>query len=303
MKETLIFKKERDLGAVITDTFTFIRNEGIELLKYIIRYGAIPLALVIITITIYTHNTLNGFNTNMDEDNLLMILFFMMVSILVFFTMTNCVVLHYIKSYIKNDGNVKNTEISDGVKKSFWSIFGLFFVIGIILVICAVISVFFMGIAAFSIDSAWAFLAVFIFIIPLIYLYNVFLISYPINIFENKRISETIGYSFTLMKGEWWMTFLTFLVMYILYYIIVLIFQVPFYIYFFANEFYAMQEISADPQTDWIGLVLNAIGNVAQYLLYGVMVVVAALVYFNLNERKNFTGTIETIDKIGQREE
>jgi hypothetical protein len=33
------------------------------------------------------------------------------------------------------------------------------------------------------------------------------------------------------------------------------------------------------------------------------MVVVAALVYFNLNERKNFTGTIETIDKIGQREE
>ena len=99
------------------------------------------------------------------------------------------------------------------------------------------------------------------------------------------------------------MTFATFLVLGILYYIIAIIFQVPQYIYFFIKGFAMAEEFSgSDPSSmfDWVYMSLSTVGMIANYLLQSILIIGTVFVYFNLNEKKHFSGTMETIDQLGQ---
>ena len=74
--------------------------------------------------------------------------------------------------------------------------------------------------------------------------------------------------------------------------------------YTFVKAFTISSEISqGDPSSmfDWVYVTLSVISNVFQYLLYIFYAIMTAFLYFNLNERKNYTGTIETIDNLGNR--
>jgi len=42
------------------------------------------------------------------------------------------------------------------------------------------------------------------------------------------------------------------------------------------------------------------IGTVAQFLLNLIGIIAGAFIYFNLNEKKNFTGTYERIANLGE---
>lgn len=101
------------------------------------------------------------------------------------------------------------------------------------------------------------------------------------------------------------MTFASLFVIFILYYIVIVIVQIPQYIYFFVNGFTVADTFSGDPTDmfDWVYTVLSSIGMLIQYLLQTIIVIATAFIYFNLNEKKNFTGTMETIDNIGNRDE
>ena len=142
-------------------------------------------------------------------------------------------------------------------------------------------------------------------LIPGIYLGVVLSTVYCIYIFEGKDVTDSISYSFKLIKENWWMTFATLLVMGILYYLVLIVFQIPQYIYFFINAFTSAQVSSVDPSDmfDWVYVALSSIGIIAQYLLLTIMVICTVFVYFNLNEKKNFTGTMETIDSLGDSHE
>ena len=183
---------------------------------------------------------------------------------------------------MKNGGTVIREEVSQGVKKDFWKLIGTGFLVGLIVVVGAMFCV-----------------------IPGIYFGVVFSIAYAVVVFEEREVSDVISYCFNLIKDEWWITFATLFVTGLLYYFIMVVFQVPQYIYFFIKAFTASQEISADPASmfDWVYILLTTIGMVFQYLLYTIMVICSAFIYFNLNEKKNFTGTMETIDSIGKQQE
>jgi len=80
---------------------------------------------------------------------------------------------------------------------------------------------------------------------------------------------------------------------------------VPQYIYMFAKDFTMTEQFSGDPSMmiDWGYIILTALGLIVQYLMQILIVITTVFVYFNLNEKKNFTGTMETIESIGNREE
>ncbi|NNJ81935.1 MAG: hypothetical protein HKP11_07045, partial [Flavobacteriaceae bacterium] len=108
------------------------------------------------------------------------------------------------------------------------------------------------------------------------------------------------------IKGQWWTTFATLIVVWVIYYVVLFIFQVPQYIYFFTKEFTVSEtyiEGSPVEAFDWIDMALSSFGVIAQYLLQTFLVLASAFIYFNLNEKKNFTGTMETIESLGNREE
>ncbi len=289
MNEKIQFKQQRELGSILTDTFKFLRLNGKQLFGLIFRIAG-PALLVLVFAYVYYMQTvfggMGGFGvTNSVEDftgGFLLAMLVLMISAMVYYALLYGTVLHSIRSYVKNDGNIIKEEVTAGVRQNFWSLLGLSILVGLMvgfgLVLC---------------------------LIPGIYLAVPLALTYSIHIFEKRDVTDSISYSFKLIKNEWWITFATFLVIGILYYVILMIFQVPQYIYFFIKGFAIAETVSADPAEmfDWVYMALSSIGIIAQYLLQAILVIATALIYYNLNEKKNFTGTMETIESIGGREE
>ncbi len=289
MNEIIRFKQQRELGTILTDIFKFIRLNWKSLFSLILKISG-PALLVLIAAYIYYMQSVFGSmglmqNLEAFENlgaNSFVAVLFLFVSILVYYSLLNGVILHCIKSYIKNNGIISKKEVTAGVKDDFWKLIGTSFLVGIITVFGMMFCV-----------------------IPGIYLGVVLSTAFAVVVFERREVTDAISYCFKLIKNEWWITFANLLVVFLLYYFINLIFQVPQIIYLFIKGFSMVQEISADPSMmfDWVYILITSIALIFQYLLYSIIVLCAAFIYFNLNEKKNFTGTLETIESLGERDE
>ena len=282
------FKKQRELGGILTDTFKFVRLEGKSLLGMILKFAGPALLIVLLAYIYYMQVTAGSFDilavgqsSAVFGANMLVALFAMIVSGLAFYALMYGTVLHYIKSYIKNNGTVVKAEVSAGIKNSFWNLLGISFLVGLMTIV-----------------------GIFLCIAPGIYVGTVLATTYAIHVFEGRSVTDSISYSFQLIKGEWWITFATLLVIGLLYYVITIIFSLPGIIYSLISVFTMSQKASVNPADmfDWVYIALNVIGMIGQYLLYAIMVISTAFIYFNLNERKHFTGTMETIETLGKRD-
>ena len=288
MNETIHFKKQRELGTILTDIFKFIRLNWKPLFGLIIKIAG-PALLVLIAAYVYYMQSIFGSLGILQSfeafesfgATTLLSIFLLLLSGIVYYSLLNGVVLHYVKSYIENNGMVSTEAVTAGVREDFWKLIGTSFLVGII--------------AGFGMLFC---------VIPGIYLWVVLSTAYSVVIFEKRDVIDTISYCFNLIKNEWWMTFATLIVVFLLYYFITMIFQVPQLVYFFIKSIAMHQEISADPTSmfDWVYIVLSSIALIFQYLLYTIIVLCGAFIYFNLNEKKYFTGTMETIDSIGERD-
>ena len=61
MKEKIEFKKERELGTILSDTFKFLRLEGKNLFGYILRIAGPALFILVISFVVYTKAIGNSF--------------------------------------------------------------------------------------------------------------------------------------------------------------------------------------------------------------------------------------------------
>ncbi|WP_074407836.1 MULTISPECIES: hypothetical protein [Aquimarina] len=283
------FKKKRELGDILTDTFAFIRQNGKSLLSVLLKTSGIPFILLLLASAYYAHSSANIFdpvsirNGGMyNSGTLIIALFSMLATLLVFYALLFGTVLHYIKNYIENKGNVDLEIVLHGVKKDFGNIIGLGILSGLItffgFMLCA---------------------------IPGIYLYVPMSLVFSILVFRGTSISDAINDSFLLIKNEWWITFATLFVIAILIGVIGFVFSIPALIYTFTKTFTAASEGSlADPSTmvDWVFIALNTLSSAAQYILYIITAISTAFIYYNLNERKHATGALEQIDSLGKSE-
>lgn len=285
MKETIDFKQQRELGTIITDVFKFVRIEGKELGGLILKITGPALLAVIFSYVYYTQSTLGNFEAIFMQQefssNILLSLFLLFGSVVVFYALIYSTVLLYIKSYVANQGHVQVETVSREIKEYFWGMLGLNLLTGIIVAVGIIFCV-----------------------LPGIYLMVCLTLAFPILIFERNDIGAAISNSFKLIKEEWWNTFATLFVIYILYSIITMIFQLPQLLYMFVKGFTMSNEVSGNPFEfiDWVSITLDVIAMVAGYLMFTFILISIAFVYFHLNEKKNFTGTLENIDKLGQRE-
>lgn len=288
MKEKVQFKKQRELGAVLTDTFKFIRLTWRTLFGLIFRIAGPALLILVLSYVFYMQTAFSNFGSvgiTSDPEtftvSILLAFVLIVLSGIAYSALIYGTVMHAIKSYINNDGEIVKQEVIDGVKKNFWSLAGLSVLFFLIVFVGALVC-----------------------FLPGIYLGVVLATIYAIHVFEGQGVTESISHSFNLIKGEWWITFATFLVVFLLYYFIMFIFQIPGYIYFFAKGFTMAQQVSADPSDmfDWGYIAINGVALFAQYMLYVIIVLSTAFVYFNLNEKKNSTGTLEAIESLGNRE-
>jgi predicted RND superfamily exporter protein len=106
-----------------------------------------------------------------------------------------------------------------------------------------------------------------------------------------------------LVNSDFWLAFGSFLVLGIIYYIISMVFSLPAIIYSFVKIGISANEIDPSNMDDLVDpfyIFLNVLSSFIQFVLNIVLIIGGALIYFHLNEKKNFTGTYERIDKIGE---
>ena len=293
MTEYIEFKKKRELGDVLSDTFAFLRSQFKPFFITFFRIVGPYLLVMLISLGLYMFFVGDALNTTLlgtGESNTsdlgitFAVSILYLVSIVVVYTMSQSTVLHYIKSYANGKGKIDEAEIKSEVYQRFGSFLGLGFLVGLSII-----------------------LGIFICCVPGIYLWVPLALSFSVLVFDQKDAVDAYSYSFKLIKDEWWMTFATLVVVIIIVSIASYAFALPAVIYQWAKMGVLSGEADAERMTnvfqDPVYLVLNMIGTLAQFLLNLISVVAGALIYFNLNEKKNFTGTYQRIQDIGETPE
>lgn len=280
-RDYIQFKKQRELGDILTVTFKFIRENYKPILRLMSKIVGPYFLILLAAISYYTYAVAgspfealnNGFT------NFLIAFLILAAALLLFYAALYGTILHYIKSYSLHNGVVKEEDVKEGVRKDFFKLI-LLSVVSAILIIAGLM----------------------VFIVPGIYLIVPLSLASAVLVFKRYSVTESIGYCFELIKEHWWMTFVTLLVVWLLVYIIGLVFQMPMLIYMFIKAFTMVQEGSAaNPEAfmDWPFMVLNVISSLIQYILSTITIIAVAFIYFNLNEHKNLTGTFESIENLG----
>jgi hypothetical protein len=288
------FKKERDLGAMITDTFKFFRLEWKPFFTTIIKAAIIPIIIAIIAIIFYTSSFSSFFegfayasyDAYGDEPEIMDFgMFFIsalafLLAYLVAYSVITVSGLSYIRSYIENNGVVNFEDVSTATKEKFWSYVGLLFLSGLIVGIGMILC-----------------------LIPGIYLWVPLALSTCLLIFEKRSVGDSISYSFDFIKGHWWDTFGILLVIQLIIGVLGALTDVPATIYQLVQigidagnqDPTAMMGIFSDP----IYLMLLAFSYFFKILLYIVSVVTTVFIYYDINEQKNASGSMEMIDSLG----
>ncbi|RNC80226.1 MAG: hypothetical protein ED556_14065 [Winogradskyella sp.] len=287
------FRKQRDFGLLLSDTFAFLRTEFKPFLKTIFTISAPALILFVISMAFYTYVVGDVFNidtyggTELDSSNPIIIILtaliyiLSMVFALIFVSSSS---LHYIKSYIENKGIVEVQDVRRNVSKTFWGYLGLGFL--------KYLSLFFAAVLC---------------ILPVFYVMVPMFIVYCIYVFESRRgATDSFSYSFYLINEDFWLALGSMIVLFIIMYVLSLVFSIPTAIYTYAKMGIFSGEIDPagmDIFTDPIYILMNVISTLFSILLNLITIVASAFVYFHLNEKRNFTGTYERISNIGKIEE
>lgn len=287
------FKKQRELGEILSDSFGFIRNEYKPFFGTILKIVGPYILIMLISMGFYMYTIGDIFNLSSIGNPtatqtyspfiMVFAILALILSSIAAYVLAQGTVLHYIKSYINNKGTVNYDEIRQGVYGSFWSLIGLGILVGLSVMIGAIFC-----------------------LIPGIYLAVPLSVSFAILVFLKKDAMESYQYSFTLIKENWWMTFVTLFVVYIIVAIATYAFSLPTIIYTWIKMGVFSGEMDAENFNvfnDPIYLLLNILSTLIRFLMNIIFLVSTSLIFFNLNEKKNFTGTFERIESLGKPSE
>nr|MDJ0646603.1 hypothetical protein [Flavobacteriaceae bacterium] len=214
------FKKERDLGSILSDTFKFIRENWKPYFLTVLKISAPALVIMLAALGFYFYSFSGMFSTiSVDPSaepsassafTMGLSAIVLMLAATATYVLMNMSSLYYIKSYINNNGKTTFEEVSTEVKQNFWSFLGLGILLFIIL-----------------------FFSIMLCFFPVIYTGVVLSLAFPIMVFEGRGIGDSISHCFTLIKDHWFNTFGVLFVVVFLVYVLSMIFSVPSLIYYF----------------------------------------------------------------------
>lgn len=283
MNNYIQFKRQRELGETLSDTFKFLRQEYKSLFKALLQNAAIPFILVIAAAGYYATITssMSFFDGGVfSMSNIFLPAAVLLIAVLFYYAVMYGTVLTYINQYITNKGEVDLNLVKTEVRSQLGSLTGLTFLIAFII-----------------------FFGMMLCVLPGIYLAVPLSLGWAVLVFQKKSVGDTISECFLLIKNEWWITFATMFVLALLLYVANVVFSIPLIIYTVVKAFTSVEEISNGAYTanslDWIALILNTLSSAVQYLLAVIFPIAIAFIYYNLNEKTNQTGALETIDSIG----
>ncbi len=281
-------KKERSLGEIISDSFGFLRAYFSETKQVFVKF-ILPALIILLISGIFTEYSRQQLTTGILSENNFDLLTGSITSAIAFLLNIFFQIAFYIVSYISILGVMKqkaNGEefslkaIGQELRADFLRVFGLLFV-GVLII----------------------FVGFLFLIVPGIYLAVPISLLAPIAIIGRKDFSASFTEAFRLIKENWWVTFATILLFSLMLSFAAFIFQVPLLIYtllkMFSGGNFNESDVFFSEETDWILILLTIIGQLGGYIFNLITIIMSGLIYYNLNEYHNKTGTIEEIESIG----
>ena len=284
MSTNIELAKPRDFGEIISDTFQFVRQNFKPLLKYFFIFcGFFLLASTVLNVLVQVKalSFMSNINTyDFQEDKVSSVFSMLSVYLLLIFFMIltqvsiNVMALCYMTIYKQKQNITPTTEEMWGYFKFYFlKIFGSSLLLSILIVLGA-----------------------FFCLLPGIYLAIVFALVPPIMIVENTSFGYAFNRCFSLIKNNWWQTFGTLIVVYIIIYVCSMVVTVPSMIFGAGSVFLHIKEKT--PLT----LPVSIITSISQsfiHVLYILLTVAVGLCYFNLTESKEGTHMMERINQFG----
>lgn len=288
MRENIEFKKIREFGDLIGDTFLFIKQNFGPLMKVFLymtgvfiicgMISSILTQLQLVSMKSADMSVAGVYGTSPFQrlGELVVNYIFMIIFMMLTYTSIYVTVLSYIAIYIEK-GNQTPTVVE------VWGYYKYYFlrVLGSGVLMTAFLMVSFLCC-----------------IIPGIYIFPAVSLFYVIMILENGTFSHAFGRSFKLLTGEWWITAAALLIIYIIFYACSLVFQLPALIITMVSAF------THQPGTVTKSYAfLSSISNYLALVFMIIPIVCSTLIYFNLVERKESSGLLGRIDDLGKSAE
>ncbi|GMQ27650.1 hypothetical protein [Algoriphagus confluentis] len=267
-------RKRRELGEILSDTFTFARINSKTLLPILIKTTGVFFLINLFFSAVYQYTTLDNLavtNPGLFFGSLLL----MLMGSLLYYASASSAIYSFMADYLENKGLVDPNQIT---QKS-WSLMVNLLLLGLMVYFILLIGLVF-------------------FLIPGIYLLIPAALSFPILIFRNLGKWESFKASFKLVSGYWWVTFGTLLVVVIVIGIISFVFSLP------ATVYLSLKTLVVEPETnamsgDFIFLLLSTLSSAVGNLLSIFLIIAMGLVYFDLDEEKNKTGIRAKLEELG----
>lgn len=266
------FRKKRELGDILSDSFKFIKQEYKPISSLIIIY-VLPFLILYGVAQVYLQIKVIGNIDLSDQEALiknfipiygnifLFSLFGIFVQSLLFGTYYS-----YIEVYVKKGkGNFDLDEIKTNLFTNSLLALGA-------------------GLTVFIITI----LGVIMCIVPGIYFANTFSLVVMIVVFEKKGLGNALTRSWNLVLPQWWNTFLLNLISLIFIWGVGFILSIPATLAGATSTIFGVQETAVNEFPDWFW-VLTGISTIVTSLLWFIPATFLAMQYFNLDERQNPT--------------
>lgn len=293
------FMRYRDFGQILNSTFEFIRQNFLPLLKSLIFIVGPFLLITGILLGFYQKSVLTIFNitsfSQMGIIALLLIILIFLVTQMMLTTVYSFILIYLSKTEFTP---ISIDEIWDSVKQNFYKVLGLNAVIFFLFLIY--LTVFLLIIVAVSGGTSGSGLGIFLFFILFILLVFIMVkmcLAYMIMLYERTGIWASIQRSFYLTKNKWWFSFGLIFVLSLIQSLMGFIFQIPQYIIMVTTMFNSLDGSGVSGVTE-ILIMLTSIIAAFQYLLFSLIIIALAFLYFSLVEQKEGKGLIERIESI-----
>nr|WP_315418296.1 hypothetical protein [uncultured Pedobacter sp.] len=280
----LEFRKKRDFGQVINDTFTFMRQNFKPLIKVYFTFCGLFVLASMLTMLLQQYKMVNIFNTIGVEGNtnkfglssVYSIEYFLSILFsLATYASMSVAILSYIAVYVKKGNETPTTdEVWGYFKYYFFRIFGS----SILLILMLIISFVFC-------------------VVPFFWLFPYVAMIFPIMVIENGSLGYSFTRSFAVIKDNFWVTFGTLIVVWIIVYACMSMVILPTTLFNMIGMF--------THKTPRMSLTLTMITTVLQSICQVftiIPIITISLAYFSLVEQKENPGLMERISNFGNTE-
>ncbi|KIA93163.1 hypothetical protein OC25_14100 [Pedobacter kyungheensis] len=284
MVNQLEFKKRRDFGQVINDTFTFMRQNFKPLIKTYFTFCGLFVLASMAAMLMQQYKMVNIINTGISNRygkgfgigsvygiEYFLSLLFSMAS----YSSMTVAILSYIAVYVQKGNQTPTTdEVWGYFKYYFFRVFGnsllLMLMLGVAFIFC---------------------------LVPGFWLFPFVAMMFPIMVIENGSLGYSFNRSFKIIKDNFWVTFGTLVVVWIIVTACMSLLVLPTSILNMVTMF--------TTKTPRMNVTLTMITTVLQSLsqIFTIIpIITISLAYFSLVEQKENTGLMERISNFGSNE-